>query len=171
MAAPLDAVPPGEDKAVTLRALVVELDERLGRPTDRRVLRAALDHADALAGHDPATTVVLHGDAHPGNALPVSTPGRGRRRATFRGPGRLPRRPGVRRGRGAARLVLAPDRSRRPWRLDGWCDLVAERTGVDPARVRAWAFLERVSTGLYVTSFGAERVGRRFLATAAHLLG
>ena len=79
---PLDAVPPGEDKAVTLRALVVDLDERLGRPTDRRVLRAALDHADALAGHDPATTVVLHGDAHPGNALPVRSHARVPRPAT-----------------------------------------------------------------------------------------
>ena len=56
-------------------------------------------------------------------------------------------------------------------RLEGWCDLVAERTGTDRDRVWAWAFLERVSTGLYVTSFGAERVGRPFLATAAHLLG
>lgn len=169
---PLDAVPPGEDKAVSLRALVVDLDERLGRPTDRRVLRTALDHADALAGHDPATTVVLHGDAHPGNTLPVTAP---------------------REGAPAGHVFVDPDGFRgdpaydagvvlRDWcshltgpgarsRLAGWCALVAERTGVDPARVWAWAFLERVSTGLYVTSFGAERVGRPFLATAAHLLG
>lgn len=168
---PLDAVPPGEDKAVTLRALVVNLDERLGRPTDRRVLRTALDHADALAGHDPATTVVLHGDAHPGNTLPVTAP---------------------RAGAPAGHVLVDPDGFRgdpaydagvvlRDWcshlrgpdaraRLAGWCDLVAERTGTDPVRVWAWAYLERVSTGLYVTSFGAGRVGRPFLDAAAHLL-
>ena len=169
---PLDAVPPGEDKAVTLRALVVELDERLGRPTDRRVLRAALDHADALAGHDPATTVVLHGDAHPGNALPVSTPREGAPTGyVFVDPDGFRGDPAYDAGvvlRDWCSHLTGPDARRR---LDGWCDLVAERTGTDRDRVRAWAFLERVSTGLYVTSFGAERVGRPFLATAEHLLG
>lgn len=168
---PLDAVPPGEDKAVSLRGLVTDLDERLGRPTDRRVLRTALDHAEELAGHDPALAVVLHGDAHPGNTLPV-----------------LARRDGAPSGH----VFVDPDGFRgdpaydagvvlRDWsrhltgagartRLRGWCDLVAERTGVDPGRVWAWAFLERVSTGLYVMSFGAERVGRPFLDTAENLL-
>ena len=168
---PLDAVPPGEDKAVTLRALVVDLDERLGRPTDRRVLRAALDHADALAGHDPATTVVLHGDAHPGNALPVSTPREGAPTGyVFVDPDGFRGDPAYDAGvvlRDWCSHLTGPDARTR---LDGWCDLVAERTGTDRDRVRAWAFLERVSTGLYVTSFGAERVGRPFLETAAHLL-
>ena len=168
---PLAAVPPGEDKAVSLRALVLDLDERLGGPTDRRVLQTALDHADALAGHGPEDAVVLHGDAHPGNVLPVTV---------------------ARAGAPAGHVLVDPDGFRgdpaydagvvlRDWcahltgpdarsRLEGWCDLVAERTGTDPSRVWAWAFLERVSTGLYVTSFGAARVGRPFLDTAEHLL-
>ena len=41
----------------------------------------------------------------------------------------------------------------------------------DPEAVWQWGFIERVSTGLYVTSFGAERVGRPVLGTAQHLLG
>ncbi|KRF03084.1 hypothetical protein ASG88_05065 [Nocardioides sp. Soil777] len=168
---PLDAVPPGEDKAVSLRALVVDLDERLGRPTDRRVLRAALAHADALAGHDPATTVVLHGDAHPGNALPVTAPREGAPAGyVFVDPDGFRGDPAYDAGvvlRDWCSHLTGPDARTR---LDGWCDLVAERTGTDRDRVRAWAFLERVSTGLYVTSFGAERVGRPFLETAAHLL-
>lgn len=168
---PLDAVPPGEDKAVTLRALVVDLDERLGRPTDRRVLRAALDHADALAGHDPATTVVLHGDAYPGNALPVTAPREGAPTGyVFVDPDGFRGDPAYDAGvvlRDWCSHLTGPDARTR---VDGWCDLVAERTGTDRDRVRAWAFLERVSTGLYVTSFGAERVGRPFLETAAHLL-
>lgn len=168
---PLDAVPIGDDKAVSLRALVLDLDERLAHPTDRSVLRTALDHADALAGHDPAQAVVLHGDAHPGNLLSVLAP---------------------REGAATGHVFVDPDGFRgdpaydagvvlRDWsshltgsdardRLAGWCDLVGERTGLDPARIWAWAFLERVSTGLYVTSFGAERVGRPFLQTAANLL-
>ncbi|PUA81612.1 aminoglycoside phosphotransferase family protein [Nocardioides currus] len=168
---PLDAVPPGEDKAVSLHALVRDLDERLGHPTDPAVLRTALDHAEALAGHDPGHDVVLHGDAHPGNTLPVLAP---------------------RGGAPVGHVFVDPDGFRgdpaydagvalRDWcshltgpgaraRLEGWCDLAADHTGLDPARIWAWAFLERVSTGLYVMSFGAERVGRPFLASAEHLL-
>lgn len=168
---PLEAVPPGPDKAVSLHALVRDLDERLGRPTDRRVLRTALDHAEALAGSDPARAVVLHGDAHPGNTLPVTA---------------------ARDGAPAGHVFVDPDGFRgdpaydagvvlRDWsghltgsdastRLRGWCDLVGGRAEVDPARVWAWAFLERVSTGLYVTALGAERVGRPFLATAENLV-
>ncbi|KRF35151.1 aminoglycoside phosphotransferase family protein [Nocardioides sp. Soil805] len=169
---PIDAVPPGEDKAVSLRALVTELDERLGRPTDSRVLRTALDHADALAGHDPASAVVLHGDAHPGNALPVLSPREGAPAGyVFVDPDGFRGDPAYDAGvvlRDWCSHLTGPDARTR---LEGWCDLVAERTGTDPGRVWAWAFLERVSTGLYVTSFGAERVGRPFLATAEHLLG
>lgn len=169
---PLESVPAGEDKAVSLRALVVGLDERLGRPTDRRVLRAALDHADALAGHDPAAGVVLHGDAHPGNALPVAEPREGAPVGhVFVDPDGFRGDPAYDAGvvlRDWCSHLTGPDARRR---LDGWCDLVAERTGTDRDRVWRWAFLERVSTGLYVTSFGAERVGRPFLDSAAHLLG
>jgi len=43
-------------------------------------------------------------------------------------------------------------------------------SGTDPGRVWAWGLLERVSTGLYVTSFGAPRVGAPFLRTAALLV-
>ena len=39
-----------------------------------------------------------------------------------------------------------------------------------PTRIWAWGFLERVSTGLYVRSFGAERAAEPFLRTAALLL-
>jgi streptomycin 6-kinase len=169
---PLEAVPSGEDRAVTLRALVLDLDQRLGRPTDRRVLRTALDHADALVGHDPATTVVLHGDAHPGNTLPVLSPRAGAPAGhVLVDPDGFAGDPAYDAGvvlRDFCAHLTGPDAR---LRLEGWCDLVAGRTGTDPSRVWAWAFLERVSTGLYVTSFGAERVGRPFLDTAAHLLG
>jgi streptomycin 6-kinase len=37
---------------------------------------------------------------------------------------------------------------------------------MDPAAIWEWGFLERVSTGLYVLSFGADQLARPFLATA-----
>ncbi len=43
--------------------------------------------------------------------------------------------------------------------LEAYADRVAERSGVDRARTWEWAFLERVSTGLYVSSFGGPRSG------------
>ena len=155
------------DKAVELAEGVRELDQRLGGPTDPAVLRAALDHADALAGWT-GPTVVVHGDPHPANAL------------------RAPD------GRGSGWVLVDPDAFRadpaydagvvlRDWSthlrgpdarrtLRGWTALVADRTGLDPERVWAWAFLERVSTGLFVTSIGAERLGRPFLDSARELL-
>jgi streptomycin 6-kinase len=156
-----------EDKAVSLARLVRDLDERLGRPVDRAVLRAALDHAEALAGWT-GPTVTVHGDPHPGNAL------------------RAPD------GRGSGWLFVDPDGFRadpaydvgvvlRDWSshlrgpgaratLRAWCRDAAERTGVDPHRVWAWAFLERVSTGLYVRSIGEPAVARPFLDSATALL-
>lgn len=155
------------DRAVELAEQVRELDQRLGRPTDPAVLRAALEHAERLSGW-VGPTVVVHGDPHPANAL------------------RAPD------GRGSGWVLVDPDGFRcdpaydagvvlRDWssHLSGtdarrtlrtWTGLVADRTGLDADRVWAWAFLERVSTGLFVTSIGAERLGRPFLDSARGLL-
>ena len=155
------------DKAADLAVLVRDLDEGLGRPTDPAVLRTALDHAQALAGWT-GPTVVVHGDPHPANAL------------------RAPD------GRGSGWVLVDPDGFRcdpaydagvvlRDWSthlrgtdarrtLRAWTVLVADRTGLDVERIWAWAFLERVSTGLFVSSLGADRLGRPFLESARGLL-
>lgn len=166
------AVGPGGDKASTLRALVLDLDTRLGGPCDRWVLAQALEYADRRAADfDPAACVVVHGDPHPANLLRV-TEGR----------------PGA----GSGYVFVDPDGFRcdpaydagvalRDWTgsltggdartvLEGYCDRLAERTGLDRQRVWEWGFLERVSTGLHVLGFGAHRVGRSFLETAERLL-
>lgn len=152
-------------KATMLRDFVVEADQRLGRPCDPAVRRQAEEYAASLAEPGPDAEVLVHGDAHPGNAL----------RSTRTG-GHVLVDPGSFAGDPAYDLGVAL----REWNarvaeggrplLEAWADRLATRTGVDRDRIWRWAFLERVSTGLYVLDFGAERVARPFLDTARLLL-
>ena len=50
-----------------------------------------------------------------------------------------------------------------------WCQLLASAAGVDQTAGWQWAYLERVSTGLYALSLGAEDQGRQLLLTAEAL--
>lgn len=170
---PLSAAPPvvaGQDKASLLRRLVLETDARLGGPTRPDVLVRALEYADRrAAAFDAGACVVAHGDAHPANLL------------------RAPSRPGAESGW----VFIDPDGFRadptydlgvalRDWTgqlagdargvLGGYCDLLAERSGLDRQAIWEWGFLERVSTGLHVLGFGAETIGRRFLGSAEALV-
>lgn len=172
---PLTTAPPpapGEDKASSLRRLVVEHDERLGRPCSPRVLARALEYADRRAAdHDPAACVVVHGDPHPANTLRVREPRAGAESGwVFVDPDGFRADPAYDLG-----VVL------RDWtgRLDGpdpvavlrgYCALLADHTGVDADRIWEWGFLERVSTGLYVMAFGGQAVGRRLLDSAERLV-
>jgi len=159
--------PGGPDKAAALGEMVRDLDAALGGPTDPRVMRTALDHAERLAGWG-GRRVVAHGDPHPANLLRAPD-GRGTG-WVFVDPDGLAADPAYDAG------VLLRDWCRRLQGtgarslLAAWCARVADRAGLDFERVWAWAFLERVSTGLYVTSFGAERVGRPYLDSARALL-
>ena len=159
------AGPPEIDKAVGLRRLIERCAPQAGRNWPAAVFEQALTYADHLVGAGVAALVVVHGDPHPGNAL-RSDEGTGYR---FVDPdGFVADRAydlGVTLRDWSSRL-LAGGRST----LEGYCDLVAERSGVDRDRIWRWAYLERVSTGLYVLDFGAEAVGRPFLDTAALLL-
>lgn len=152
-------------KALELRDLVVDADRRHGHPTDPAVLRQALAFAEGLAEPGPDPEVVVHGDAHPGNAL--RRPGADEHALVdpsgFRGDPAYDA--GVALRAWNARLADGG----RPV-LEALADRVAERAGVDRDRTWRWAFLERVSTGLYVLDLGAERVARPFLETARLLL-
>ena len=111
---------------------------------------------------DPDTAVLIHGDAHPANVLED------------------PKRPG-------AFKLIDPDGMQsepahdlaiplRDWTDEllagdpvalghAWCARLAERTGVDPTAIWEWAFVERVSTGLFLLRLG-DPVGARFLTVA-----
>ncbi|GAB3466758.1 aminoglycoside phosphotransferase family protein [Kineococcus endophyticus] len=54
--------------------------------------------------------------------------------------------------------------------LRGWCAEAAARTGTDPQAVWEWAFLERVSTGTYARTLGAEDLADALLESARRLL-
>lgn len=167
---PLETVPGDEHKALSLRRLVLDTDARLGRRTDPRVLRQAVAYAEELAEPGPDAWVVVHGDAHPANALRTTT---------------------EREGAPAGHVMVDPDGFRcdpaydlgvtlREWTrrledggrpvLEAWCDRVAERAGVDRGRTWRWAYLERVSTGLHVLGFGGAVLGERLFGSAGLLL-
>lgn len=162
---------PGQDKASGLHTLIAQLWPQLGHPGSERVVHQALEYADQLRTPDPEELVVVHGDPHPGNALAV--------------PGR---RPGAETGY----CFVDPDGfvadraydlgvALRDWvgRLGGddarataerYAELLAARSGVDLTRIWQWGYLERVSTGLYVMSFGGTELGQGFLRSAERLV-
>ena len=170
---PVEAVGPDAalptDKATSLHQMVVELDDRLELCAPG-VRRQALEYAGRRAAAQDPDAVLVHGDPHASNALRVLEP-----------------RPGAASGF----VFVDPDGFRcdpaydlgvvlRDWTgrlasdgravLEAYCDRVAERSGVERARIWEWAFLERVSTGLYVSSFGGTTIGARFLRSAELLL-
>ncbi len=161
-----------DDKATALRNSVGDRWQQLGRPCPGRVIDQALLYADRRAtALTQGRWMVVHGDPHPANALQVLSP-------------RLDARSGF--------LLVDPDGFRcdqaydlgvvlRDWCsqligqdpravLGGYCALLAQRSGLDAQAIWEWGYLERVSTGLYVMGFGAERLGRPFLETAERLL-
>lgn len=159
-----------EPKARDLGDFVERTWAQLGRPCPEAVIERALDYAGRRAA-DPGEPVFVHGDPHPGNLLAVRSP---------------------RSGAGTGWCFIDPngfvtDRAYdlgvvlRDWsghlagpdargRLEAWCELLAAASGVDATRIWEWGYLERVSTGLYVLSFGAARAAAPFLRTAARLL-
>ena len=162
---------PYDDKAGELQQGLHGRWLALGRPCPEAVVERALSHAGLLRDVAPDQLVHVHGDPHPGNLLAVPTP-----------------RPGAETGY----CFVDPDGfvtdraydlgvALRDWssqldgpgaraRLEGWCELLAARTGVPAERIWQWAFLERVTSGLYLLSLGATRAGAPFLRAAELLL-
>jgi len=167
--------PPDRPAVDRARALAEGIASRLDHvgAADEAAVARALAYASELGGTDPADPVLVHGDPHPGNLLRVPRP--------------RPRAPtgwclvdpepcvadaaydlGVAVRDFSATLLADPAGA--VDRLRAWCRRVAAPAGVDPDRVWAWGFLERVSTGLYVRSFGAPAVAGPFLRSAALLV-
>lgn len=162
---------PGPDKAASLHQLISDLWPRLARPCSERVFDQALTFAERRQNPAAGDLRIVHGDPHPGNALAVAPPRAGAETGyCFVDPdGFVADRAydlGVVLRDWSSRLVDNQARAR----LEGYCQLLADRTGVDATRIWEWGFIERVSTGLYVLSLGAPTVGRPFLDSAERLV-
>ncbi|MGW0904339.1 aminoglycoside phosphotransferase family protein [Streptomyces sp. NPDC002853] len=165
------AFDPAQEKARCLGEMVGRAWENLGRPCSERVVTKALTFAERRAtAFDPGRCVVVHGDAHPGNALRVAAPRAGAEAGfVFVDPDGFLADPAYDLGvvlRDWCAELRGRDRPSARGLIRSYCGLLAARTGVDERAIWEWGFLERVSTGLYVLDFGAEDLGRPFLDTA-----
>jgi streptomycin 6-kinase len=159
---------PVPDKAGALGAMVDRLWHSHGRPCSARVHAVALEFARRRALFDPALSVVVHGDPHPGNVLRVLSPRPGAETGyVFVDPDGFPGDPaydlGVVLREWCAPLLAADDA---PALARRYCALLAAESGLDETAIWEWGFLERVSTGLYLLDFGATSLGGRYLRTA-----
>jgi len=156
-----DAAP--EAKAEALADLVGRLWDELDRPCSARVVELALEYARRRADAS-GRLVVVHGDPHPGNALrrPDGT-------YVFVDPDGFVADPAYDLGvvlRDWCPELLAGDASELAGR---YCRLLAARSGIDPAAIDEWGFLERVSSGLHILELGMSDLARPFLETAEQL--
>ncbi|HEY9293293.1 MAG TPA: aminoglycoside phosphotransferase family protein [Microlunatus sp.] len=159
------------NKAEQLATMITELWQRLDRPCPEQVIEQALECARRRAEVPRDEWVVVHGDPHPGNALQVLQDRAGAVAGhVFVDPDGFLAEPAYDVGvtlRDWSRWLVAGD----PHRLmNRYCALAADRTGLDRDAIWEWAYLERVSSGLFVSSFGEHDRGRRFLDTAELLL-
>lgn len=160
-------LPTGADKARMLSDFIGSTWEELGQPCSVAVVERALEYAELRgAAFEPATSVLVHGDPHGANTLEDLAAPAGERRFKLVDPDGLfaeraydlaiPMREFNEELLAGDACALGQARSR----------YLGELTGVDPRAIWEWGFVERVSTGLYVTQVGNEIWGREFLDVA-----
>lgn len=159
------------DKAAWLYEPVIRLYRELDGPCPERVLARALQCAEQRsAAFDPDRAVVVHGDAAAANLLQVPFPRPGAESGyVFVDPDPFLGDPAYDLGvalRDWCPELLAGDA---PTLARSWSRQVAAATGLDELAIWQWAYLERVSTGLYAMSLTAGHHGRDHLLSAAAL--
>ena len=159
-------LPTGAAKARWLAEFIEVAWRTLDRPCAAETVKRALSFASArAAAFDVADAVLVHGDVHPANVLEDPTSG-GERFKLIDPDGMLADRaydvaiP----LRGWNAELLAGDAV---WLVRDWCGYLRDLTGVEARAIWEWAFVERVSTGLFVTTLDRRgSVGREFLEVA-----
>jgi streptomycin 6-kinase len=129
-----------------------------------RVADQAVEFATARRdAFDPAQSVLIHGDAHPANVLEDrNAPGEFR----LIDPDGMRSEPAHDLAiplRDWSDELLAGDPLALAWR---WCTQLARRAGIDPQPIWEWAFVERVSTGLFLRELG-DAYGQKLLDVAS----
>jgi streptomycin 6-kinase len=147
--------------------------DTLERPCSEKIVTKALEFARRrLHAFDPGRCVLVHGDPHPGNALLVQTPRAGAEVGyVFVDPESFLCEPAYDLGvvmRDWNEEVLA---AANPLAFaHQCCQLLARETGVDEASIWEWGFIERVSTGLYLSAYSSSEHAQPFFTTASSLL-
>jgi len=162
-----------QDKATSLARFISRVWFELDGPCPEPVRDRALLYAERrAAAFNPESCVVVHGDAAAMNALQVLAPRRGAETGfVFVDPDGFVGDPaydlGVVLRDWCSELLANDDPIDRAWYL---CNLLAAGSGIDEQTIWEWAYLERVSTGMYARALGANELGQPFLDTAEMLL-
>lgn len=155
--APDCGLPTGADKGRWLADYITRTWAETGQPCSSRAVSYALEcAARRVAAHDGSRAVLVHGDVHEWNAL--------RAGSGFKlvDPDGLLAEPeydlGVMMREDPFELLEADPFARARW--------LAERCGLDATAIWEWGVVERVSTGLLLTSIGLQPIGRQMLTAA-----
>lgn len=155
--APGLGLPTGAEKGRWLVDFIARTWQELDRPCSERTMDHALACAERrIAAHDDERAVLVHGDIHEWNAL--------RAGAGFKlvDPDGLLAEPeydlGILMREDPEDLLHGGDRERAAW--------LADRTGCEARAIWEWGVVERVSTGLLLTSIDMADLGGQMLAVA-----
>ena len=145
--------------------------ERLGHPCPRPTIDRAIAFTDArIAAYDAERAVFVHGDAHPANVLESVRGGGADGPFSLIDPDGMLSEPAHDLAiplRDWTEELLAGDLI--PLALE-WCAQLSALTGVESRAIWEWAFIERVSTGLFLMDLG-DPLGDPFLEVASRLTG
>lgn len=160
-------------KAAGLFALVRDLAGKREDQSLRAMVAQALRYArERLEARDARRQVMVHGDPHAENLLRVEAPRPGAETGyVFVDPEGFLCEPEYDLGvalRGWNTQLLASTNPRSD--LRAWCEQMARATSTDAETIWQWAYLERVSTGLYCDHHGLPDTGAPFLTVAGLLL-
>lgn len=161
----------GAEKAVWLCDFIRTRWEELDGPCPEATIEQAEGYTRSRQeAFDLSTALLIHGDAHPFNILEA-------RRATESSSGFKLIDPEGMISEPAHDLAIPL----RDWTNEllaadpvdlglAWCSQLGQRTNVDPGPIWEWAFIERVSTGLFMLQLG-DPYGKRLLTVAAAWTG
>ena len=167
---PAGRLPTGAAKAEWLADFVAREWADLGRPCSQAAAEKAVSYAaERAVAFDPHRAVLIHGDAHAHNVLLKPDPADGSTRFRLIDPEGLLSEPahdlGVARRDGNEELLAGDTAAAAIER----CRQAARLTGVNGEAIWQWAFIERVSSGLFLFRLGHRQEARPFLAVADRL--
>jgi streptomycin 6-kinase len=169
---PAGRLPTGAAKAEWLADFVAREWIDLGKPCSKAATEKAISYAaERAAAFDPGRAVLVHGDGHAHNLLLKLDAADGSAGFRLIDPEGLISEPAHDLGvalRDGNEELLAGDTTQA---AAGRCSQAALLTGVDGEAIWQWAFIERVSTGLFLLHLGHHQDAQAFLAVADRLAG